>query len=67
MLTEEKKSLIQAEERYRHEMASKIRSELGTLGEEVRDIERGIWDKVNEFLNSNVGMCVERQQGRRHL
>ncbi|MBU3612153.1 hypothetical protein [Polynucleobacter sp. MG-27-Goln-C1] len=58
MLTEEKKSLIQAEERYRHEMASKIRSELGILGQEVRDIERGIWDKVNEFLNSNVGMWL---------
>lgn len=58
MLTEEKKSLIQSEERYRHEMASKIRSELGTLGQEMQDIERTLWGKVNEFLNSNVGMWL---------
>ena len=58
MLTEEKKSLIQAEERYRHGMASKIRSELGTLGQEMQDIERTLWGKVNEFLNSNVGMWL---------
>ena len=56
MLSEEKKSLIAAEERYRHEIANKLRSEIGSIGEEFQSIERTIWDKVNEPLNSNVGM-----------
>lgn len=56
MLSEEKKSLITAEERYRHEIASKLRSEMGAIGEEALSIERSIWGKVNELLNSNVGM-----------
>ena len=56
MLSEEKKSLITAEERYRHEIASKLRSEMGVIGEEAVSIERSIWGKVNELLNSNVGM-----------
>ena len=56
MLSEEKKSLITAEERYRHEIASKLRSEMGVIGEEALSIERSIWGKVNELLNSNVGM-----------
>jgi len=56
MLSEEKKSLITAEERYRHEIASKLRSEIGAIGEEALSIERSIWGKVNELLNSNVGM-----------
>jgi len=56
MLSEEKKSLIAAEERYRHEIANKLRSEIGSIGEEFQSIERTIWDKVNELLNSNVGM-----------
>ena len=58
MLNDEKKALIEAEERYRHAMAGKIRSELGVLGQEIKNIERGLWDKVNEFLNSNVGMWL---------
>ena len=56
MLSEEKKSLIAAEERYRHEISNKLRSEIGSIGEEFQSIERTIWDKVNELLNSNVGM-----------
>jgi len=56
MLSEEKKSLITAEERYRHEIASKLHSEIGAIGEEALSIERSIWGKVNELLNSNVGM-----------
>lgn len=58
MLTDEKKTLIQAEEHYRHEIASKIRSEFGTLEREAIDIERNLWSKVNDFLNSNVGMWL---------
>ncbi len=56
MLSDEKKSLIEAEERYRHQAASKIRSELGIIGQEIESIEKSFWGKVNELLNSNVGM-----------
>jgi hypothetical protein len=56
MLNDDKKSLIEAEERYRHEIASKLRSELSAAGQEMLNLERTIWDKINEVLNSNVGM-----------
>ena len=56
MLSEERKSLIEAEERFRHQAASKIRSELGLFGREIDAIEKSFWGKVNELLNSNVGM-----------
>lgn len=56
MLTEEKKNLIAAEERYRHEISSKFRSEISSIEETAKGIERSLWAKVNELLNSNVGM-----------
>lgn len=56
MLSDEKKQLIAAEERYRHEIASKIRSELEIAEKSVRDIETTIWTKISDILNSNVGM-----------
>lgn len=56
MLSEERKSLIEAEERFRHETASKIRTELGLIGQEIEAIEKSFWSKINELLNSNVGM-----------
>jgi hypothetical protein len=56
MLSEEKKSLIAAEESYRHEIASKLRSEIAAAENEVKEIEASFWAKVNEILNSNVGM-----------
>jgi hypothetical protein len=51
MLSDIKKKLIEAEERYRHEIASKLRSEQAEV-----NVERNLWDKANELLNSNVGM-----------
>ncbi|MBU3587885.1 hypothetical protein ICN30_08570 [Polynucleobacter sp. 31A-FELB] len=56
MLSEERKTIIAAEERYRHEITSKIRSELDEVGKEVKEVEAGLWAKINELLNSNVGM-----------
>ena len=56
MLSEEKKSLIEAEERFRHEAARKIRAELGAIGQEIESIEKSFWGKVSDLLNSNVGM-----------
>jgi hypothetical protein len=58
MLDEEQKALIEATERYRHEVSQKIRSELSSAEEEIKEIEQGIWDKIQVFLNSNVGMWL---------
>ena len=55
MLNDEKKALIEAEERYRHAIASKLRSEIGVVGHEIQEVEQGIWGKIQELLNSNVG------------
>lgn len=52
MLSDERKALIAAEENYRHEIAQK----LGVIEREAVDIEKNLWVKVNELLNSNVGM-----------
>ncbi|ANI99922.1 hypothetical protein A8O14_07480 [Polynucleobacter wuianus] len=57
-MLDEKKSAIEAEERYRHEVASKLRYEVGAMEREVIAIEQGIWSKIQEFLNSNVGMWL---------
>lgn len=56
MLSEDKKALIATEERYRHEIASKIRGELSAVEREALEVEKNIWGKINEILNSNVGM-----------
>lgn len=58
MLEEQKKAVIEAEERYRHAIATKIRSELNSAEEEFREIEQSIWNKIQDFLNSNVGMWL---------
>jgi hypothetical protein len=64
-LDEEKKALIEAEERYRHEIASKLRTGIGSLeneasviGRAVEKTEGQIWNKVLELLNSNFGMWL---------
>jgi len=58
MLDEEKKALIEAEERYRHEIALKLRSESESIEDEIKIVEKGIWDKLEPFLNSNLGMWL---------
>jgi hypothetical protein len=58
MLSDEKKSLIEAEERYRHAIASKLRAEMNLAQAEVKEVKREIWGGVQEFLNSNVGMWL---------
>jgi hypothetical protein len=58
MLDQEKKILIEAEERYRHEIALKLRSELKSLEGEIKTAEKRIWGKIEPFLNSNLGMWL---------
>jgi hypothetical protein len=58
MLEEQKKAAIEAEERYRHQISMKLRSEVNPIEREVVAIEQGIWNKIQDFLNSNVGMWL---------
>jgi len=51
MLDNEKKSLIEAEEHYRHLIASK----LGSIEQGAQTLEKSLWDKVSAVLNSNFG------------
>jgi hypothetical protein len=56
MLNDEKKSSIEAEERYRHEIASKLRADLGAVEEDAIKLGKSFWDKTLEVLNSNFGL-----------
>jgi len=58
MLEDQKKAAIELEERYRHEIAAKLRSEMASIGQDVNAIEQSIWNKIQDFLNSNVGMWL---------
>ena len=63
MLDDEKKKLIEAEERFRRDLkmqleieASKLRSDASSLPAQVKQIEKKATSKIMEFLNSSVGM-----------
>jgi hypothetical protein len=58
MLDELKKASIEAEESYRHQIAMKLHSEVSSAEQEVEAIEQSIWSKIQDFLNSNVGMWL---------
>ena len=56
MLDDEKKKLIEEEERYRHKIAAKLRSEAESIEKVTKDVEKGLWSKISEVLNSNFGL-----------
>lgn len=63
MLSEDRKKIIEAEERFRHELKAKLEEEAATLKSgfnklegEVKQIEKKFSTKLMEFLNSSVGM-----------
>jgi len=56
MLDNEKKQLIEAEEQYRHEIASKLRSEAELMEKTAKKIGKDFWGKASELLNSNFGL-----------
>ena len=63
MLDDEKRKVIEAEERFRHELrlqleaeAAKFRAEAGLVGAQLKQAEKKLGGKVMEFLNSSVGM-----------
>ena len=56
MLNEDRKSIIEAEECYRHEITKKLRADLGAVEEDAKKLGKSFWDKVIEVLNSNFGL-----------
>ena len=56
MLNEDRKSIIEAEERYRHEITKKLRADLGAVEEDAKKLGKSFWDKAIEVLNSNFGL-----------
>ena len=65
MLDQEKIKLIEAEERFRHELrlqleseAVKVKASAASLGSQVIQAEKKLGSKVMEFLNSSVGMWL---------
>jgi hypothetical protein len=58
MLDESKKSLIEAEERYRHEIAKKISDEVALAEKDIETTTHQVWAKIYDILNSNVGLLI---------
>lgn len=65
MLSEDKKSIIEAEERFRHEVKLKLESEFAksksaieNIEESAKEIEKKASSKVFDFLNSSLGMLL---------
>ena len=58
MLNDEKKVLIEEEERYRHEIAKKISDEATIVEKDLETSSHQIWAKIYDILNSNVGMLI---------
>ncbi len=63
MLSNDRKSIIEAEEKFRHELKIKLEAEtaslksgLNLLEEDVKLVEKKFSAKLMEFLNSSVGM-----------
>ena len=58
MLDDEKKSTIEEEERYRHEIAKKIGDVATRVEKDIDTSTHKIWAKIYDILNSNVGLLV---------
>ncbi len=56
MLDNEKKKLIEAEEKYRQEITEKLRTEVGSIENATKKIEKDFWSKAGQLLNSNLGL-----------
>ena len=56
MLDDDKKRSIEAEERYRRDIAKKLDSDLAATEKDAKNLGKDIWAKVGEVLNSNFGI-----------
>lgn len=58
MLDDDKKRLIEAEERYRQDIRKKLGSDLSATEKDVKNLGQDIWAKISEVLNSNFGIWL---------
>jgi hypothetical protein len=56
MLSDDKKALIEAEERYRQEVNKKLSADLSATKKDVNSLSKDLWAKVSDLLNSNFGI-----------
>ncbi len=56
MLDDDKKRLIEAEERYRRDVAKKLDSDLAATAKDAKNLGKDLWAKVSDVLNSNFGI-----------
>lgn len=58
MLDDDKKRIIEAEERYRRDISKKLNSDLSATEKNAKDLGKDIWAKLSEVLNSNFGIWL---------
>jgi len=58
MLSDDKKALIEAEERYRQEVNKKLRSDLAATEKDIINLKKDFWSKISDVLNSNFGLWL---------
>ena len=58
MLDDQKKKLIEAEETYRHKIAQKLQADMQSAEQSVVNLEKTIWEKTFELLNSSFGLWL---------
>jgi hypothetical protein len=56
MLDDKRKSLIEAEEEYRHKISQKLKAEVQSIEQSVKGAEKDFWGKASDILNSNFGL-----------
>ena len=58
MLDDDKKRLIEDEERYRRDIAKRLDSDLSATETDVKNLSKDVWAKISEALNSNFGLWL---------
>ena len=58
MLDDDKKRLIEDEERYRRDIAKRLDSDLSATETDVKNLSIDVWAKISEALNSNFGLWL---------
>ena len=56
MLSDDKKAMIEAEEKYRHEVSKNLQKDLEATGKDIKNLGKDFWAKAGEVLNSNFGL-----------
>jgi hypothetical protein len=56
MLSDDKKAMIEAEEKYRHEVSKNLQKDLEATEKDIKNLGKDFWAKAGEVLNSNFGL-----------